>query len=120
MCLEKTEKTLKVSREYLKEGFLREAVHRLTIATFWVGAAYRFLCGEIPGSKRDVFHFLHVKLGIPIRLSVKFDSYKIADLEEPCKDDVQAYFKKVTRTFRKLRKVAFKDYMEKAKNTLKG
>ena len=118
LCLEKTEKTLKVSREYLKEGFLREAAHRLAIAAFWIGTAYCFLRGEIPSSKRDTFHFLHVELGIPIRLSVKFDSYKIADLEEPCRDDVQAYFKKVTQTFRRLHKVAFKDYMEKAKKYL--
>ena len=118
LCLEKADKLIKVAQEYLQEGFLREAAHRLAIAAFWIGAAYQFLSGKIPSCKHDTFLFLHRNFNVPVSLSNKFSSYEVADLEEPQKVDVQFYFKKINEVFRRFYVMAFEEYIRKAKKYL--
>ena len=118
LCLGKADKLIKVAQEYLQEGFLREAAHRLAIAAFWIGAAYQFLHGEIPRCKHDTFLFLHRNFDVPASLSSEFASYEVADLEEPQEIDVQFYFKKIIEIFRRFYVMAFEEYIRKAKKYL--
>ena len=118
LCLKKARGLLKNADEYIKDNFLREAAHRLSLSAFWFGAAFLFSHGIIPKDKKFVLRMLQSRFTLPFSLSIKFSNFEIADLEEPPKDEVLIYFKKVKNLARRLRLVTFEDYLNKAKSYL--
>ncbi|MGQ4915105.1 MAG: HEPN domain-containing protein [Candidatus Asgardarchaeia archaeon] len=118
LCIGKADKLLRNAREYLEDRFLREAAHRLSMAAFWIGAAECFLHGTIPSDKKYIFQTLQSQFDIPLALSEKFSSYDVADLEEPPKNEVLRYLRKVSILLRRFYQMAFEEYLNKAKRYL--
>jgi len=119
LCLKKANKLLRNADDLIRDNFLREAAHRLMLSAFWFGAALLFSQGIIPKDKKSVFGMLHESFAIPYSLSKKFSNYETADLDEPPKEEVLFYFKRVVTFSRRLRLVTFEAYLNKATIYLK-